>query len=117
MLALEDGGLQGNVLAEESEQRRQAGGEGEEIHRLNYRTKARIGETRMRDRLDVPCPSETCDLLMLERVQGSEYSAECRACGRLLSEQEYLAWTRLYIATVSHKDLPQRKLAALAGQA
>jgi hypothetical protein len=38
----------------------------------------------MRERLDVPCPDPACDLLMLERVQGSDYEAECRACGRLL---------------------------------
>jgi len=59
------------------------------------------------ERLDVPCPDPTCDLLMLVRVQGSSYAAECKACGRLLSEAEYHAWVRLYAATLSSGDIPK----------
>jgi hypothetical protein len=63
----------------------------------------------MVERLDVPCPSDTCDLLMLVRVQGSDWAAECKACGRLLSDLEYHAWVKLYAATIGHADLPPAK--------
>ncbi len=79
---------------------------GKEILGLRHKSRSVLGETRMVERLDVPCPDPTCDLLMLVRVQGSSYAAECKACGRLLSEAEYHAWVRLYAATLSHKDLP-----------
>jgi hypothetical protein len=78
---------------------------GEEVLSLRYRARSVLGETRMTERLDVPCPDPSCDLLMLVRVQGSEYAAECQACGRLLTEQEYRAWTRLYAATLSTAEL------------
>ena len=78
---------------------------GSEILGLHYRARSVLGETRMTERLDVPCPSDTCELLMLVRVQGSEYSAECRACGRLLSEQEYRTWVNLYASTVSTAEV------------
>ena len=78
---------------------------GEEILSLRYRARSVLGETRMTERLDVPCPDPSCDLLMLVRVQGSEYAAECQACGRLLTEQEYRTWTRLYAATLSTAEL------------
>jgi len=78
---------------------------GDEILALRYRSRSVLGETRMTERLDVPCPDPACDMLMLVRQQGSEYAAECRACGRLLTDQEYHAWTRLYAATVSSEDI------------
>ena len=52
---------------------------GTEILGLHYRARSVLVETRMTERLDVPCPDPACDLLMLVRVQGSEYAAECRA--------------------------------------
>ena len=85
---------------------------GSEILGLHYRARSVLGETRMTERLDVPCPDPACDLLMLVRVQGSEYSAECKACGRLLNTTEYHQWVNLYASTVSHADLPERKPAA-----
>jgi hypothetical protein len=85
---------------------------GEEILRLRYLTLAKLGETRMRERLDVPCPDPACDMLMLERVQGSDYAAECRACGRLLTSPEYLQWVKLYANSLRHADLPPRNTAA-----
>jgi hypothetical protein len=69
---------------------------GEDILRLHHRARAFLGETRMCERLDVPCPG--CDLLMLERRQGSEYAAECRECGRLLTTPELHQWARLFAA-------------------
>lgn len=69
---------------------------GEDILRLHHRARAFLGETRMTERLDVPCPG--CDLLMLERRQGSSYAAECRECGRLLTLAEYQQWARLFAA-------------------
>lgn len=86
---------------------------GEEILGLRYNARSVLGETRMTERLDVPCPDPSCDLLMLVRVQGSEYAAECRACGRLLTEQEYGAWTKLYANSLSGADAD----AARAGSA
>jgi hypothetical protein len=87
---------------------------GSEIMALQYRSRSVLGETRMVERLDVPCPDPSCDLLMLERVQGSDYSAECKACGRLLSDDEYRAWTRLYAATLSTAELDRARAAKLA---
>lgn len=85
---------------------------GEEILRLSHRARSFLGETRMRERLDVPCPDPACDLLMLERVQGSDYAAECGACGRLLTENEYGSWVRLYAATITTAELDARKTVA-----
>jgi hypothetical protein len=85
---------------------------GEEILRLHHRTRALLGETRMRERLDVPCPDPACDLLMLERVQGSDYAAECGACGRLLSAAEYMTWVRLYANSLSGAEIAERTAAA-----
>ena len=81
---------------------------GTEILGLHYRARSVLGETRMTERLDVPCPDPGCDMLMLVRVQGSDYAAECRACGRLLTMNEYHQWTRIYAATLSTADLPAR---------
>jgi hypothetical protein len=86
---------------------------GSEIMALQYRSRSVLGETRMVERLDVPCPDPSCDLLMLERVQGSAYEAECRACGRLLNTAEYRAWTRLYAATLSTAELDRVRAARL----
>jgi hypothetical protein len=80
---------------------------GGEILGLRYRSRSRLGETRMTERLDVPCPDPACDMLMLERQQGSNYAAECRACGRLLTDQEYHQWVNLYASTVSTADVDQ----------
>jgi len=88
------------------------GDAGMEILALHYRTRSRLGETRMTERLDVPCPDPACDLLMLVRVQGSDYCAECRACGRLLTAAEYTQWTKIFAATLSSKDIEARKSAA-----
>jgi hypothetical protein len=85
---------------------------GAEILALRHRARAKLGETRMTERLDVPCPDPSCDMLMLVRVQGSEYAAECKACGRLLSAPEYDQWVKLYAATLSFADLPQPAPAA-----
>jgi hypothetical protein len=85
---------------------------GEEILTLHHRTRSVLGETRMRERLDVPCPDPACDLLMLERVQGSDYEAECRACGRLLTTLEYHAWTRLYANSLGSAEIAARTTAA-----
>jgi hypothetical protein len=87
---------------------------GEEILHLHYRSRSVLGETRMTERLDVPCPDPSCDLLMLVRVQGSEYAAECKACGRLLNEAEYQQWVRLYAATVSTAELDERRATSAA---
>ena len=80
----------------------------EEILNLAYRCRAFLGETRMREALNAPCPDPTCDGFTLERVQGSNYAAECRACGRLMSDNEYKMWVHLYAATVSTADLPPK---------
>ena len=85
---------------------------GTEILGLHYRARSVLGETRMTERLDVPCPDPACDMLMLVRVQGSDWAAECKACGRLLSTSEYHAWTKLYAATMKTADLPPAKTAA-----
>lgn len=85
---------------------------GEEILRLKQRARSALGETRMVEPLLVPCPTETCDMFTLVRVHGSEYAAECRNCQRLLSDIEYANWTKLYAATVGHKDLPPVKRVA-----
>jgi hypothetical protein len=77
---------------------------GEEILALRHKARSALGETRMTESLDVPCPDPSCEVLMF-RVQGSNYAAECRACGRLLSETEYRQWTKLYAATISTADL------------
>ena len=92
------------------------GGEdaGGEILQLHYRTRSVLGETRMTERLDVPCPDPACDLLMLERRQGSAYEAECRACGRLLSASEYESWVKLYAATMSTADLDRARASRLS---
>ena len=87
---------------------------GGEILQLHYRTRSVLGETRMTERLDVPCPDPACDLLMLERRQGSAYEAECRACGRLLSRAEYEAWVKLYAATMGTADLDRARAARTA---
>jgi hypothetical protein len=81
---------------------------GEEILTLAYRCRAFLGETRMREALDAPCPDPSCSGYTLERVQGSSYAAECRACGRLMSDTEYQMWVRLFVATVSTADLPPK---------
>jgi len=81
---------------------------GDEILNLAYRCRAFLGETRMREALDAPCPDPTCDGYTLERVQGSDYAAECRACGRLMSTLEYGQWVRLFAATVRTADLPPK---------
>ena len=86
---------------------------GGEILALQYRSRSVLGETRMVERLDVPCPDPSCDLLMLERVQGSAYEAECRACGRLLNTAEYRSWSRLYAATLSTAELDRVRAARL----
>jgi hypothetical protein len=79
---------------------------GEEILRLGRRDRAMLGETRMRELLiGVPCPSPACEMLMLERVHGSNYAAECGACGRLLTADEYMAWVRLYASSIGRKDI------------
>jgi hypothetical protein len=78
---------------------------GEEILSLRYRARSVLGETKMTERLDVPCPDPACDLLMLVRVQGSDYAAECQACQRLLTANEYIQWVRLYAATVGTAEL------------
>lgn len=78
---------------------------GEEILSLRYRSRLVLGETRMTERLDVPCPDPSCDLLMLVRVQGSDYEAECLACQRLMTADEYRQWVRLYAATLSTAEL------------
>ena len=85
-----------------------------EILALHYRARSVLGETRMTERLDVPCPDPACDLLMLERRQGSSYEAECRACGRLMTTQEYRSWTQLYAATMSIAELDRAKAARSA---
>lgn len=90
---------------------------GEEILRLKHRVRSVLGETRMVERLDVPCPDPACDLLMLERRQGSNYEAECGACGRLLTTADYHAWVRLYAATVSTAEVDARKDQRTAGAA
>ena len=87
---------------------------GTEILALHYRARSVLGETRMTERLDVPCPDPACDLLMLERRQGSSYEAECRACGRLMTTQEYRSWTQLYAATMSIAELDRAKAARSA---
>ena len=79
---------------------------GEEILGLAYRCRAFLGETRLRERLDAPCPDPSCFGFSLERVQGSAYSAECRACGRLMSSSEYAMWTRIYTAGLTENDIP-----------
>lgn len=85
---------------------------GEEILRLAHRTRSLLGETRMRERLDVPCPDPTCDRMMLDRVQGSEYEAECGNCGRLMSRAEYGQWVRLYANSLSSAEVDTRTTAA-----
>ena len=80
---------------------------GEEILTLAYRCRAFLGETRLRERLDCPCPDPSCNGFSLERVQGSAYSAECRDCGRLMSSSEYIMWTRIYTAGLTENDIPQ----------
>lgn len=85
---------------------------GEEILRLHHRTRSMLGETRMRERLDVPCPDPACDLLMLERVQGSDYEAECTACGRLMSRAEYETWVKLYANSLGAAEIRARTSAA-----
>ncbi len=87
---------------------------GEEILGLSRRCKAFLGETRMKEALDAPCPDPSCDGYTLERVQGSNYDAECKACGRLLSATEYKQWVRLFVATVRTADLPPRAALSLA---
>ena len=83
---------------------------GEEILRLAYRARAFLGETRMRERLDAPCPDPACDGFTMERVQGSEYAAECHACGRLMTGAEWQQWVKLYANSLSHADLPDAGL-------
>lgn len=88
---------------------------GEDILRLHHRARAFLGETRMCERLDVPCPG--CDLLMLERRQGSEYAAECRECGRLLTMPEYQQWARLFAAHLVAVGVATPQHLAAAGMA
>lgn len=88
---------------------------GEDILRLHHRARAFLGETRMCERLDVPCPG--CDLLMLERRQGSEYAAECRECGRLLTMPEYQQWARLFAAHLVAVGVATPEHLATAGMA
>jgi hypothetical protein len=80
----------------------------EEILTLAYRCRAFLGETRMTERLDAPCPDPSCDGYTLVRVQGSDYAAECTACSRLMTALEYGQWVRLFVATVSTADLPPK---------
>jgi hypothetical protein len=88
---------------------------GEDILRLHHRARAFLGETRMCERLDVPCPG--CDLLMLERRQGSEYAAECRECGRLLTTPELHQWARLFAAHLVAVGVATPEHLAAAGMA
>jgi hypothetical protein len=78
----------------------------EEILQLSRRCRAFIGDTRMRERLPCPCPDPACDVFMLERVQGSAYSAECRQCGRLMTAGEFATWTKIYTAGLDRRDIP-----------
>ena len=79
----------------------------EEILRLERRCRAFLGETRMRERLDVPCPDPSCESFSLERVQGSNYGAECNQCGRLLLASELATWARIFTAGLTLADIPE----------
>jgi hypothetical protein len=80
---------------------------GEEILNLAYRCRSFLGETRMTERLDAPCPDPSCSGFSLERVQGSAYAAECKDCGRLMSSSEWTMWTRIYAAGLTESDIPE----------
>ena len=92
---------------------------GEEILGLAYRCRAFLGETRMVERLEAPCPDPTCDSFTLVRVQGSEYSAECSACGRLMSAGELSTWSKIFTAGLTLADIPagatEQERARIAG--
>jgi hypothetical protein len=79
----------------------------EEILSLAYRCRSFLGETRMVERLDAPCPDPSCSGFSLERVQGSAYAAECKDCGRLMSSSEWTMWTRIYAAGLTESDIPE----------
>jgi len=79
---------------------------GDEILNLAYRCRAFLGETRLRERLSCPCPDPSCNGFTLEKVQGSNYAAECTSCQRLMTEGEFLVWTRIYTAGLTENDIP-----------
>lgn len=78
----------------------------EEILSLSRRCKAFVGDTRMREALNVPCPDPSCSGFSLEHIQGSAYAAECRACGRLMTTGELGTWTKIFTAGLDHRDIP-----------
>lgn len=69
---------------------------GLEILALHRRARAKLAETRLRERLDVPCPG--CDALSMERVSGSDHAAECSLCDRKLDEDAYRLLVGQYAA-------------------
>jgi hypothetical protein len=85
---------------------------GDEILNLAYRCRSFLGETRMTERLDAPCPDPTCNGFTLEHIQGSAYAAECRACGRLMSTGELGTWEKIFTAGMDHRDIPAHKTPA-----
>lgn len=68
---------------------------GRDVTRLHRLARRRTATDQAKARKPVPCPG--CDLLALVHAAGDKYIG-CDSCGRLLSFDEYDAWTRLAAA-------------------